>query len=174
MKVIRPSTPYGWVTFCDDIRQEIGGKVTAVGIYNSYLYYRETPPLHIPKLAMRISYLEEEGESTEPVSVKVIVLQGDEQQIIIEEVLIPDRKNVAEVFDGARKQMETMGIKKDPDSRIALQALKHFEISPFPIFGPCKVVVRAYRGDEEIRLGALSILPGPDVVPPPTPSPPTA
>lgn len=45
------NAPYLHVVYCDDVRSEIGGKITLVGIYNSDLQV-PTAPVALPKLCV--------------------------------------------------------------------------------------------------------------------------
>jgi hypothetical protein len=71
MKIIRPSSPFGYTTFCDDIRQEVAGKSTLVGVYGPEMTVFGTLPTNLPKLALSVNYLEHVGESEDPLELRV-------------------------------------------------------------------------------------------------------
>lgn len=52
--------PYGTVLFCDDVRQEMGGKVSLVGVYNREMAFLPGTlfPVTLPKLGVHISWCE--------------------------------------------------------------------------------------------------------------------
>ena len=71
MKSIAPITPYGYTIFCDDFRQEIGGKLSYMGIYRGKLILNKPLPASLLKLCLAIHYFERPDESTEPVNLHV-------------------------------------------------------------------------------------------------------
>ena len=50
MKIASPSTPTGSTIFCDDIRYEINGKVTLVGVYAADMVLPNDFPVTLPKI----------------------------------------------------------------------------------------------------------------------------
>lgn len=42
---------HAWAVYCDDIRHEIGNKMSFMGIYNAEMYFNEFPSL-LPKLSI--------------------------------------------------------------------------------------------------------------------------
>ena len=65
MNEIRRSTPFGYTIFCDDVRNEINGKVTLVGVYAGDVIVLGTLPVTLPKLGLSVNYHEKLGESEE-------------------------------------------------------------------------------------------------------------
>lgn len=64
---------------CDDIRQEIGGKTTLVGIYNDQIgFYEqaEQSPLSLPKLGLFVR-LQLEASDVSITGLELVVRQGD-------------------------------------------------------------------------------------------------
>src|ERR1700675_16626 len=49
---------YGYTIFCDDIRQEIGGKFTYVGVYSGFMFIQPSFPVVLPKLCLAITFLQ--------------------------------------------------------------------------------------------------------------------
>src|SRR5579864_3625715 len=78
MTIAPLSTPYGHTIFCDDIRFEINGKVTLVGIYAGDMVFGRELPATLPKFCLRIAYTERPNESTEPVQIRVY-MPGEEK-----------------------------------------------------------------------------------------------
>ena len=77
MTEINWPTPYGFTTFCDDIRHEMGGKKTLVGIYAADMNFHGPLPITLPKFCLAIHYFERPGESSDPIKIEV-TLPGDE------------------------------------------------------------------------------------------------
>ena len=49
---------YGYTIFCDDIRAEVGGKLTYVGSYSGTMLVHGSFPTIVPKLALGMVYLQ--------------------------------------------------------------------------------------------------------------------
>lgn len=150
MKTIRRETPHGDTVFCDDIRQEIGGKFSYIGVYRGAINISATLPVALPKLAMAISYAERPGESDEPVELRCY-LPGDK-----------DSKPSLR-FDLPVEQMRATAPPEDPETDdqywiVVVMA----QFAPARIVKEGRIKVRAYRGDTEIRLGSIPVR----VVPP--------
>jgi len=69
------------VLFCDDIRHELGGKVSLMGIYGSHLLV-PSMPLHLPKLSIHFNI--ELPLELKPDSIKINILIGGKQHTSIE------------------------------------------------------------------------------------------
>lgn len=139
------TVPYGTTVFCDDVRDEVSGKKTYVGVYfNEMLLFNPLPAL-IPQFALAITYLEPLSEPVEQVNLKVFVPGEETESEVAADVLLPvDR-------------VDTLNEKnKDPLAEYRAHIF-HFKITPFLIQQEGYVKVRAYIGDREIRLGSLRI-----------------
>jgi hypothetical protein len=137
--------PYGTTIFCDDIRDEVSGKKTYVGVYLDEMILPGPYPAIIPQFALAITYLEPLSEPIHPVSIKVFVPGPTELgEVAVDIELSADRANGAD--ESAR----------DPLAEYRAHIL-HFKISPFLISNEGYVKVRAYVGELECRLGAMKI-----------------
>ncbi|WLG72198.1 DUF6941 family protein [Pseudomonas simiae] len=67
---------YAYAVFCDDIRQEINGKITMVGIYTDRLFVSSVPTV-LPKLCLALAIATDKTNMFEDVSVTG-TLGGDE------------------------------------------------------------------------------------------------
>ncbi|MBI6975106.1 DUF6941 family protein [Pseudomonas lactis] len=59
---------YAYSVFCDDIRQEINGKITMVGIYTNRLLVTSVPTV-LPKLCLALSIATDKSSMFEEISV---------------------------------------------------------------------------------------------------------
>jgi hypothetical protein len=138
MKVVR----HGTTIFCDDIRFEIGNKLTYVGIYYGDLQVPSFP-IALPKLCIAVRLV----TPTEiPFSmVRIVIMKNDE--VLMEEAV-----------SGADTPEVHMS---DKDANLISRVnniFAHFTVSPLVLSEPCWIRVRAYDVDgEEIRLGAVRI-----------------
>ena len=136
---------YGTTVFCDDIRDEVTGKKTYVGVYQQDMIIAGGFPAIIPQFALAITYLEPIDTEARPVSIKVFVPSEEGDGDIAVEIELPiDR-------DQAIKDSD-----RDPLSLYRGHVLS-FRISPFLIPKEGYVKVRAFSDNEEIRLGSLRI-----------------
>lgn len=63
---------FAFAQFCDDIRREVGNKLSLMGVYGGDLFVAETPAF-IPKLAVAITFLAPELESVETLRFRVML-----------------------------------------------------------------------------------------------------
>jgi hypothetical protein len=143
---------YGDTIFCDDIRAEIGGKLTFVGMYTTVMFVYGTFPFVIPKFALRIVYRQRHDSIILPIKFWIFV-PGDSDEKPSIELVIPDeaaQQTIDNVMKMAATAQETM---QHPYATIFSQMI----LSPFLIREPGMLKVRAVRGDRLIRLGALLI-----------------
>ena len=141
MTLVRTHTPYGYVIFCDDIRFEFGGKTTYVGVYSGTLVGIGSFPLVLPKFVMLATYIERPGESTEPVQIRAF---------------LPGEADPFTRIDLPMNEARSAALPDDlPDPLIMVSA--PIGAAPLVLAQAGWIKVRAYRGDEEIRLGALSV-----------------
>jgi hypothetical protein len=64
-------TPHGTVIFCDDIRHEVGGKVSYIGVYRRNLFVHGEFPFTLPKFGIRIHYVDDIDEAPEELEFQV-------------------------------------------------------------------------------------------------------
>ena len=143
--IINPSLPGGHVIFCDDIRHEQHGKVTFVGAYSGTMFVNGSLPTTLPKLCMGIVY-REEPDSLEPVTIKVTMPNEEDETLIASFEMHPQADMIP-----------------PPSDEFTFREARFlFEAPNFTIPHEGTVLVRAYRGDDEIRLGRLNIVLNPE------------
>ena len=143
MTVFVPASPYGFTIFCDDLRQESSGKLIFIGVYTNELIIFGAAPTLLPTFAAFINYVERPGESTDPVKLRMFI------------------PGMAEPF--ADIDLDVVAMRNTPkpphiegdDSFIRMFVPLKF--SPLPIHEEGLIKVRAYRGDDEIRLGTIMV-----------------
>lgn len=148
MPLIGPTTPYGYVIFCDDIREEKGAKNSYMGMYNGTLFVPAFPVV-IPRLALGVHYNERPGESDEPVKLKII-MSWDEGNPL--EVDLP--------IEQMRSQPRPDYVDASDDPLVGF--LANFQIANLIVPTAGRIRVRAFRGENEYRLGSLHIVPQPE------------
>jgi hypothetical protein len=120
---------YGFTIFCDDIRQEVGGKITYVGAYGGRLLVHGDFPVRLPKFALGITYIQRRASFIQP-SKFLVFLPGDSDD-------------------------QPEDVTNSANSILAINSM--IVLSPFEMKQPGHIKVRATRGDALVRLGALLI-----------------
>ncbi len=139
MNVIQPQLPSGYTIFCDDIRFEVSGKISLIGIYSAVMFVKEFPTI-LPQLWASIYFVQSPNE-TRPLSLRLLLEVKGEDRILQEAKI----EHPSSIPPG-----ETEGFQM---SQMNLQLqMQHFQISE-----EGRLKVRAYRDNDEIRLGALDI-----------------
>lgn len=144
MTVLVPSSPTGHTIFCDDFRQEINGKFIFIGVYVGDMIFFGHPPGLLPTFCAVVTYLERPGESNDPVTFKLFA-PGSIDPIYAGDVQV-------DILRSSPPPPEPIG-EVNPDFRQKI--LVPIKLSPVMVGGDGLFKVRAYRGDEEIRLGTL-------------------
>jgi hypothetical protein len=137
--------PYGYTVFCDDIRQEVGGKITFVGTYRQALIVHGTFPITLPKFAMAIHYLEKTSETPEKVDLKVF-FPGDAD----------DAPSISGELSLAEASKGVPDAEKNNPKRVSTFTTQ-IVIAPFELKASGSIKVRIKRGDQIIRVGRLRV-----------------
>ena len=132
---------YAHAIFCDDIRQEVGGKTTMVGIYTGQLAASEIPCV-LPKICLALSLVTPKGRNFEKITVAgnfndVEIFKMGLSKHQIEEIMAhaPDRAEPASFFT------------------VQLMAI----LSPFQVERPGKLTVSVIADGEKLDCGGLEI-----------------
>jgi hypothetical protein len=139
--IINPALPSGHTIFCDDVRHEVTGKVTFVGTYTNTMIINGTLPTNLPKLCLGIVY-REESDSAEPVMIKVFMPGKEDDDPAIQVGFEPQADMIAPPTTDEFTFREARVFVEMPNVAIEKEGL---------------IRVRAYRGDDEVRLGALVV-----------------
>jgi hypothetical protein len=150
MNVIKPSTPYGWSLFCDDIRIEANGKQIYIGVYHGAMFIEPSFPVRLPMFSVLIKYIEKIDESDQDVRF-VILVPGQES---------PAFEALVKRSDIPPPTEEILSGKDDPGISFMVAA----QFRDFVISEPGSIRVRVYRGDDEIRLGTLEVKLNPNIM----------
>ncbi|MGO8841301.1 MAG: hypothetical protein ACLQF1_09270 [Methyloceanibacter sp.] len=140
---------YGFTIFCDDIRQEIGGKASYIGVYKSVMYLHGEFPIALPKFGLAITYREPREWPNERVRFEVYLPGATEAAIIGE-------------FAAERGPTTLTPRTLPDDSDVYFETGTVIVLSP--LFLPCPgfIRVKAIRGSKTVRLGTLCVEPPPE------------
>ena len=139
MKIVNPTLPSGHVLFCDDIREEVTGKITYIGGYANVMFVRQIPAT-IPQFCIMVT-LRTEIDDTDDLTMKVIYEVNGEDRLLVETLA---------TFE------DELPLRK-PDEFTMREFRSNFVISPLQLEEPGRIKVRAYKGDNELRLGSLRV-----------------
>jgi hypothetical protein len=139
---------WGFSLFCDDIRMEIGGKMTVVGIYQTEMILNGTFPFIVPKFQIIVMYFEVFGSISSDVTFRVTSPGPEAADMTISENKIERRKipsppNIPNLDES--------------DERI-WSARVPFLFAPLLLPREGRIRVRAHYDDgTELRLGSLGV-----------------
>ena len=135
---------YGFTVFCDDIRYEIGGKISFMGIYGGELVVFGEYPLTINKLMLAVYVMDIPEHHGDEIDIAVFMPGnvGSDPDYMSKYTLVADEPS---------EDSEKFGI-----SRRAV-ASDLIQIGPITVTERGYIRVRAYHKGQEIKSGALEI-----------------
>lgn len=137
----------GFATFCDDIRQEVGGKITLVGCYTGEMTVHGEAPATLAKLGFQARLVFPAQIAPKKIDVRVDFVPGDE-------TLFEATLNIPE---GEHKK--ALG-RVEPDGtgdEAQFVLIQHTILSPLEIPREGRIRVRAVVDGETVKLGSLRI-----------------
>jgi hypothetical protein len=144
--------PFATTIFCDDIRPELGGKFSYMGVYFGVMYVRKFP-ITLPKFCLAVTFYEPK-ELTErrevPVVVKIYFPNAGDEPSIVGELGPPGKEAL-----GLLPPSELPAEPDVPQLTIAHSIFMH---SPFSVQEPGRIRVRCqYPDGTAIKAGSLRI-----------------
>lgn len=139
---------YGYSIFCDDIRNEAGGKLSFIGCYNGVIFISGRFPLVLPKLCVHTHIF---SPASEPFSSIVVrcYLPGDEMPFSEEPIETPKRSEQTELV---------ANLKTDTGAPLFIVAATSLIFTPLELRSSGLMRVRALiDAEHELRLGSLRI-----------------
>lgn len=133
------------VIYCDDIREEIGNKVSYMGIYSKDLFV-PTAPIVLPKLCIAVKVVTDMNDPFKELEVRV--LKGEDEVELLTTGPIPGPPD-----DWTSE-----------DNLTFMVAQMAFVLAPYQIDGDTILRVRARTEREDLKGRALRILVGPPAV----------
>ncbi len=134
------------VLFCDDIRNEVGGKVSYMGVYKGVMRVEEAFPVTLPKFAIAVSYRQRHGEE-KPVTLQIFLPGDADDKPSIEGEISGEDAEMADMPDG-------MIDPKKPRLTVMETGLI---LAPFQLAQPGMIKVRALCDGQIVHIGALCI-----------------
>ena len=141
-------TRYAHATYCDDIRQELGGKLTLVGVYSGSLLVPSFPVI-LPKLCLVLQIVTAADSPLKELKIRVLM---DEAVIAEGELAVGD---LEAGFAAMASERDSDDSTPEADRRFLLGA--HFIFSPIKFDGPGAIRVRIDTENGELKANALRI-----------------
>jgi hypothetical protein len=139
--------------FCDDIRQEIGGKLSYIGVYNAQMFVPSFP-ITLPKLCLAMSVITPVDTPFRKLAMRILKDDTQLAEGVLDETQLAGAVQAfADVPEDERKERVQV-----------LQSM--FVFSPFLLEGSCTLRVRVETESGELRGGGLRIEQAPATVAP--------
>lgn len=140
---------FGHAIFCDDIRDEIGGKKSYIGVYSLAMFIHDPFPVVVPKFGIAISIFQKRSIFN-PNATLLVFLPGDEETpsytIEIEENAPGESlKQVDATADELR----------EPSRLVRMNA--GFVLTPLSLKAEGSIRIRVLTGGRTVRLGRLNV-----------------
>jgi hypothetical protein len=149
--------PHGFTIFCDDLREEVSGKTTYVGVYQDVMYVFGALPVMVPKLSFAIHLFHEPDVRFEALEMR-IALPG-------EAVDAPGIR-----FDIDPQTLPAEMPAPDEFGDVLLRPRRHLtfklELAPFQVQKYGRIRVSALWDGTFVPLGSLLVAPVPDTLQP--------
>jgi len=139
---------YGYSIFCDDIRNEAGGKLSFIGCYNGVIFISGQFPLVLPKLCVHTHVF---SPASKPFNSLVVrcYLPGDDTPFSEEAIETPRRSEQSELV---------ANLKTNTDAPLFIVAATSLIFTPLELKSAGLLRVRALiDAGQELRLGSLRI-----------------
>jgi hypothetical protein len=140
---------FGYSIFCDDIRNEIGGKLSFIGCYNGIIFVPPEFPLVIPRFCVHLQIF---SPAQTPYSSIIARCYAPSVEAPIFEAPV-------ETPEQSEQQALLASVGREPAAPLYIVAATSLIFAPLHILGPGLLRVRAKINgeDEELRLGSLRI-----------------
>lgn len=135
---------HAYSQFCDDIRLEVGSKISMMGMYNGELHVA-VMPVFLPKLCVAVYCSTEIDRLFKSIIIRIT--SGDE---VLQESSIPPAE-----LDRMQSDLAARSSASDPIKIITIGM--HFNLVPFPIEKETSVTATVIADGEEMLAGKLRI-----------------
>jgi hypothetical protein len=145
--IISPTMPSGFVIFCDDIRREVNGKITLVGVYGGEMTIFGNAPASIPKLGIAIRFRVDPATLPVTAAIRVTRETASETEVLLETPVeagpLPDEFEFPESVNSDGNKFLEIGI--------------NAECGQMTFTEKTTLRVKVLVGDDEYRIGALNV-----------------
>ncbi|WP_156367366.1 hypothetical protein [Novosphingobium sp. KN65.2] len=142
-----PPLPNGNAIFCDDIREEVTGKRTLVGVYNSEIILSANYPSRIPLLCVEVHFRIDPDTPEQPLGIKITQDTNGESKVVAEVEMAWPGLPVDTKFPDLH----------DENGRNSVQMVAVLRLHDVLVHGPCGLRAKAFFDGDEYRLGFLGV-----------------
>jgi hypothetical protein len=142
---------FGYSIFCDDIRNEVGGKLSFIGCYNAIMFVSGEFPLTLPKFCIHMHILSMASRPFRSIVARCYV-PNEPEPILEDTIHTPETEEQIALLETLERTV------KEPRYIAASASLI---LAPLHIQAPGLIRARAVidGGAEELKLGSLRIEP---------------
>ncbi len=139
---------YGYSIFCDDIRNEPGGKLSFIGCYNGVIFIAGQFPLVLPKLCVHTHIFSPASRPFKSIAVRCY-LPGGDRPFAEEPIETPKSSEQADLVANLRT---------DTGAPLYIVAATSLIFTPLEVRCPGLMRIRGFiDAEQEVRLGSLRI-----------------
>jgi hypothetical protein len=140
--------PSGFAVFCDDIRQEVGGKVSLIGCYGAEMLVEDAFPTDIAKLGVFVRLFIPSDAIPKEIKVEVFLPQDSDE---------PSGQIVSDIPPLQATLLADPALTKDPSKKKKLGLSWNFHMGPLELEKAGLIRVQALLDGTRVRLGTLRI-----------------
>jgi len=141
-----PPFRHGYTIFCDDIRPEVGNKISYMGVYNGLFIPDQALPMALPKLVAAVHFLEPAADAPLDLTVRVFGPGQEDEDDPLFQLLVPNSAPV-------NKDL----VPDLPLEKQVRQLVIPVTFTPFVINSAGRMRAHVQRGDEIYPCGSLLI-----------------
>jgi hypothetical protein len=147
--------PFGIAIFCDDVRQEAGGKISLIGCYGTDMQFADvTFPITIAKIGIYMVARLPVDRATPPIQL-LVYLPGDSDDAPTTKFDFPLPPEMQTPWADGKDPMWPAAQMSDVDRAHMLR--HHLVISPAVLKEEGFIRVRMMYGEQRVRLGVLKV-----------------
>lgn len=140
----------GYTTFCDDIRQEVNGKLILIGVYGADMLVPGFPAV-LPRLCILTFFRHYPDEPHDTLKVKVFGPGAGEP------VLTELDVDLAAAVSAIGKPVDSLRADFPEETDPFFQMRLNIEVVPLLLQEPGYIRVRAFQKDTGFKLGSLEV-----------------
>jgi hypothetical protein len=147
MEFEKAASPTGFCVFCEDIRQEINGKQSYIGVFvGSELKVLGVLPASIGKFSIQATFRQRVTDGLEPITLEVHLPGDDDDK--------PTARIDAPIEDLAAQLPAAAPDVDDPFLEVAIG----FQFNPLAITQEGRITVSAIKSGKRYRIGSLRVI----------------
>lgn len=153
--MIEQDTPdtFGHTVFCDDIRQEVTGKLILIGVYQAVMVVNSAFPVTLPRLCFSISIIQKAESFSPSVGIRIFVPGDSDDTPSIEAEIGETSEGAAQTRAAANAKL--LGVPKSDQKHLQIHAGLQFDNFQLKEEGVIKV--RADIGGKRYKIGSLRV-----------------